>query len=242
MTVLDAHIASRRLHEAFSELSTPLIADACLRLGVSFRVAPVGIRPLVPGSHIAGRVLPVRHHGSVDIFFEALENAEPGDVLTVDNGGRIDQSCIGDLIALEAKICGLAGIVAWGLHRDTAELHRIGLPVFSYGTCPAGPLRLEPRDPEALSSARFGSFRVGNEDHVFADDDGVLFLTGHNIEKLLATAYTIWQTERKQVEAMKAGTRLRDQLRFQEYVTRRVADPSYTFRKHLRQLNGAIEE
>jgi hypothetical protein len=32
------------LMNAFSKLATPLIADACLRLNVSFRLAPAGIR------------------------------------------------------------------------------------------------------------------------------------------------------------------------------------------------------
>ena len=27
--------------------------------------------------------------------------------------------------------------MVWGLHRDTAELTQIALPVFSYGRCPA---------------------------------------------------------------------------------------------------------
>jgi regulator of RNase E activity RraA len=42
-----------------------------------------------------------------------------GDVLVVDNGGRLDEACVGDLVALEAKHAGVAGIAIWGLHRDT---------------------------------------------------------------------------------------------------------------------------
>jgi hypothetical protein len=36
-------------------------------------------------------VLPIRHHGSVDIFFKAMEAANQGDVLVIDNGGRSDE-------------------------------------------------------------------------------------------------------------------------------------------------------
>src|SRR5205823_14289002 len=62
--------------------------------------------------------------------------AAPGDVLVVDNGGRCDESCVGDLVVLEAQAAGLGGIVIWGLHRDTADIRAIGLPVFSLGAIP----------------------------------------------------------------------------------------------------------
>jgi 4-hydroxy-4-methyl-2-oxoglutarate aldolase len=100
----------------------------------------------------------VRHYGSVDVFLEAMASARPGDVLVIDNAGRLDEGCIGDLTALEAEASGLSGMVVWGAHRDTADLRQIGLPVFSYGVCPAGPRRLDTPDPDALTSASFGDF------------------------------------------------------------------------------------
>jgi 4-hydroxy-4-methyl-2-oxoglutarate aldolase len=72
----------------FGGLSTPLVADACLRAGVPLRAAPPGIGAVIPGQRIAGRALPARHYGSVDVFLEAFSGAARGDVLVVDNGGR----------------------------------------------------------------------------------------------------------------------------------------------------------
>jgi regulator of RNase E activity RraA len=39
-------------------------------------------------------VCPAQHAGSVDVFLEAFGTAAPGDVLVVDNGGRLDESCV----------------------------------------------------------------------------------------------------------------------------------------------------
>src|SRR5690349_23751916 len=183
----------------FGGLSLPLVADAWCRRGVPLRVAPPGIGTVIPGQRIAGRALPARHYGSVDVFLEALSGAAPGDVLVVDNGGREDEACIGDLMVLEAQAAGLGGVAVWGLHRDTAELTQIALPVFSYGRCPAGPVRLDEQEPSALASARFGACLVTRDDIVFGDDDGVVFVAASQAGEVLAAARHIGRSEERRV-------------------------------------------
>jgi len=227
---------------AFEGLSTPLLADACVRLGQPVRTAPHGLRPIATEMRVAGRVLPARHAGSVDVFLEAFETAEPGDILVIDNGGRFDEACIGDLTVLEAHAAGVAGLVVWGLHRDTIELLEIGVPVFSLGTSPAGPRRVDPRHPDALRSARIGEWLVSAEDVVVGDADGVVFVPGARAAELLATARDIHERERHQADEVRAGRTLRRQLEFARYLATRTKDASYGFRQHLRSIGGAIEE
>lgn len=233
---------SQELRRRFATLTTAHLADACIRAQVPVRCAPALMRAVVPGSRLAGRVSPARHVGSVDIFLEAFERAAPGDVLTVDNGGRLDESCVGDLVALEAQTAGLEGIVIWGLHRDTADIQAIGLPVFSLGTLPAGPQRLDVRPPDALETATVGDWTVSREDLVLGDDDGVLFVPAARAEDIFTLAETIRDTERRQAERIRAGVSLRSQVQFDTYLAKRQEVPSLSFREHLRAVGGAIEE
>jgi regulator of RNase E activity RraA len=175
------------------------------------------------------------------VFLEALGQAEPGDVLVVDNEGRTDEACVGDLVALEVARAGLAGIVIWGLHRDTAQLREIALPVLSLGAYPNGPERLDPQAADALAWAWCGPHIVTADDIVLADDDGVVFLPAGRATELAAVAARIRDTERDQAERMRAGTTLREQTRFEEYLVARERE-GVTFRQHLRSLDAAIEE
>ncbi|MGD8993193.1 MAG: RraA family protein [Desulfobacterales bacterium] len=232
---------NKSLKKAFATLSTPLITDACMRLGVFMRVAPIGIKPLVPGWRMAGRVLPVRHSGSVDIFLEVMADANQGDILTIDNAARKHEGCIGDLTALEAQAAGLGGIAVWGFHRDTLQLIQIDFPVFSYGAFPVGPKRAYPRGSDALTTARFGDFKLTADDVVFGDDDGLVFALLQDVEDIISLAGKIAEIERRQAENLKSGKTLSEQFKFDEYLKKRLKNPAYSFREHLQTIGAAIE-
>jgi hypothetical protein len=74
------------------------------------------------------------------------------------------------------------------------------------------------------------------------DDDGVLFVPAARATEIFTTAEGIRDTERRQAERIRAGVSLRTQLRFDTYLAQRQQTPSLTFRDHLREVGGAIEE
>jgi 4-hydroxy-4-methyl-2-oxoglutarate aldolase len=77
---------------------------------------------------------------------------------------------------------------------------------------------------------------------VFADDDGVVFVPGGQAGAVLAAARQIGEAERDQARRIGEGQTLRQQAAFGDYLAQRAADPSFTFRRHLRRAGGAIEE
>nr|WP_320132147.1 RraA family protein [uncultured Holophaga sp.] len=233
---------SRSSQRTYLDLTTPHVADACMRLGIPIRVAPSELRGLWSPIHIAGRAFPVRHYGSVDVFLEAVNSALPGDVLLVDNGARMDESCVGDLVALEVAKAGLSGIVIWGLHRDTRELTTIRLPIFSLGALPAGPQRIDIQEPCAFESARCGDHSITQEDFLLGDEDGIIFIPLDRAAEVAELASSIRDTERIQATRMQMGTSLREQCKFTEFQDARRVNPTLTFRQHLRTVGGAIEE
>lgn len=223
------------------EWTTPFIADACVQLSLPVRVGPPGLKCNFPGSKAAGPARPARHAGSTDVFLEALATANNGDMLVIDNGGRNDEGCIGDLVVGEAFMCGIAGTVCWGTHRDTGAILAMGARVWSLGTCPNGPLELRTRVTTALEAANVGKVTVTLEDYVFADDDGVVVVATADLERIVETAKDIAAREGAQAARLLKGELLRTQLDLEGYVAKRHSDPDHTFREHLKSFGGAIE-
>jgi 4-hydroxy-4-methyl-2-oxoglutarate aldolase len=77
---------------------------------------------------------------------------------------------------------------------------------------------------------------------VLADSDGAVFVSLAGMEELVATGQAIMERERDQADRARAGTSLRTQMLFGDFLARRADDPSYTFRQHLREVGGEIEE
>ncbi|TFB80886.1 RraA family protein [Terrimesophilobacter mesophilus] len=221
-------------------LPTATVADAATRLGIAVQTGPQLLRPLLPGRIFAGPAMPVTHLGSVDVILETIDDSPSGGVLVVDNGGRRDEACVGDLLALEAKLAGLSGIVIWGLHRDTAQLREIDLPLHSLGAYPYGPRRVPPAG-RRMAIAMLDGVRVSEGDHIVGDDDGILVVGPARRNELFELAASIQSTESAQSDRMRAGTDLRTQLDFAGYRKKQASDPRVTLRQHLKDTGSAIE-
>ncbi|MFH9404460.1 RraA family protein [Streptomyces sp. NPDC017638] len=215
---------------------TAALWDAGIRLGQRLTLPPLPLRPAAPGMRLAGPLRRIRHTEGVASIFQGLDEAREGDVLFIDNGGRTDEACMGDLVAIEARLAGMAGLVVWGCHRDTDELALIRLPVFSLGPCPSSPtLRPDTGD----TTGQPFPFEPG--DVAVGDSDGLIVIPAKTYSEVVDVARTIVAAEQRQAEKALHGVSLREQLRWAEFTERRQRDPSYTFRTHMARLGGALE-
>ena len=111
--------------------------------------------------------------GSTELIRREVEASKPGDVLVIDAGG-VAPAVWGELATHSAKNQGLAGVLVWGAIRDTMDIAKIGLPVWSRTiSSHAG----EPKGFGEMDVAlRLDGLDVRPGDWVVIDDDGALFL------------------------------------------------------------------
>ncbi|GAB2788660.1 RraA family protein [Streptomyces daliensis] len=233
---------------------TAALWDAGIRLGHRLTLPPLPLRPAAPGMRLTGPVRRIRHTEGVASILAGLDEAREGDVLFIDNEARTDEACVGDLVAIEARLAGMAGLVVWGCHRDTDELAVIRLPVFSLGPCPSSPApRPLPEaddgtDADADADADAGTdaaseppFPFETGDVAVGDSDGLVLVPAKVHAEVVEVARSIVAAEQRQAEKALGGVGLREQLRWAEFRERRREDPSYTFRAHMARVGGALE-
>jgi 3-hexulose-6-phosphate synthase/6-phospho-3-hexuloisomerase len=195
-------------------VSAANLSDALHRGGVL-----EGLRPLFPGTRLMGRVLTVRTYpGDWAKPVEAIDLAQPGDVIVVDAGG-VGPAIWGELATHSALQKGVAGVVIDGAIRDSGDIVKMGFPAFSRLILPnAG----EPRGfGEIGVPIRIGSTRVETGDYILGDDDGVTALPQRIAVEYANRAMDVLEKENRIREEIKEGRTLAevtDLLRWEKKV------------------------
>src|SRR5450830_500756 len=127
---------TRSAVERLSRLDCCAVSDALDKLELSGVVS--GLPQLAGSGRIAGRAItmklgigtappgPTRHLGTT-----AIEAANPGDVIVVEQKSGVEAGSWGGILALGAKLRGVAGVVADGPVRDIDEAKSFDFPVFA---------------------------------------------------------------------------------------------------------------
>ena len=200
------------LVEEFKKLSVALVSDALDRLGIHGQC--LGIQPIAPGSKTAGRAFTLKYipcgmnKGTVGDY---IDDVPPGDVVVMDNAGRVDCTVWGDILTSVANKRRLAGTVIHGACRDVARSVDLGYPIFSRGKfMRTGKDRVQLEGVNVPIS--LGDVQVRQGDIVLGSDDGVLVVLKEYETDVLSMAQSISEAEERILSAAIQGERL-DELR-----------------------------
>lgn len=193
-----------------ANLETSLLCDADKDL----RVMDSGIRPVRKDLTLVGTAYTVTCHDDFLTVIQALQEAEPGDVLVVDGqGGK--RALAGELFASEAVRKGIDGIVVDGAVRDVATLRTLDIPIYSRSFFPTSGTTakvFETGIPVAC-----GGVLVRTGDVIFGDQDGVVVGSQRHMAELIPVAEAIRAKEEEALERMARGETLLDMLNFDEH-------------------------
>src|ERR671936_18384 len=131
------------------------------------------IRPVVPGQRVCGTaVTSLNHAGDNIMLHAAIDVAQEGDVIVVATTSPCTDGMLGELIATQCQVRGVAAVVLDAGARDAAELREMAFPVWSRTISAAGTSKVNPGWVNVPVVC--GGVTVHPGDLVVADDDGVV--------------------------------------------------------------------
>lgn len=212
--------------QRLAKLDTCAVSDALDSLNL--KGATWGVRPMWQCPRIAGRAVtmkikpagleqPKQHLGTAPI-----EAAQPGDIIVIDNGGKLEFSCWGGLLALSAKLKGLSGVVIDGASRDIDEARDLGFPVYARGAVPMtarGRVVQESFNQEI----QFAGVECRPGDLVIADGSGVVIVPKEKEQEVVSAAETIYAKEQEMADGIRkgrSGMEMLEKLGYEEMLKR----------------------
>lgn len=201
--------------ERLAKLDTCAVSDALDSLGL--KGATWGVRPQWPCPRIVGRAVtmkikpaglqqPTEHLGTAPI-----EAAKPGDIIVIDNGGKLEFSCWGGLLALSAKLKGISGVVIDGASRDIDEARDLEFPVYARGVVPMTARGRVVQD-SFNQEVQFSGVQCRPGDLVIADGSGVVIIPKEREEAVVSAADAIYAKEQEMAAVIRKGASGREVL------------------------------
>jgi regulator of RNase E activity RraA len=147
-----------------------------------------------------GRPAASRHLGT-----SAIEAAQPGDVIVIEQRSGIDAAAWGGNLSLGAQLRGVSGVVIDGPVRDVDEAREYGFPIFAREHT-ARTARGRIVETGTNVPITIGEVGVDPGDYVVADGSAVVFVKAADVVRVLDAAEAIVAKERAMVAALREGT------------------------------------
>lgn len=181
-------------------LGTATVAEAWPQA----RLIGAPLRPLAPGTVLAGRALTVCCTPGDNLALHlAMDRAAPGDVLVVDYGGSLESGPFGEIMALACQLRGINGLVIDGAVRDSAQIAALGFAVFARGVNIRGTVKAD--RGEIGGPLTLGGVRVATGDVVLADADAIVALDAGDCAAALTAAQARAEHEAQMMARLRAG-------------------------------------
>jgi 4-hydroxy-4-methyl-2-oxoglutarate aldolase len=189
----------------WANVPTSIVADFFRgRMLVDPAIRP--LRPFHGRARLAGSAVTAWCESGADYgaVHHALAAAEPGDVVVIEAGGRLDAAMIGEILCGFARRKGLAGVAVNGAVRDTGTLAQwTDFPVFARGVTPRGPSSME--RGVVNDATVFGGIPASPNDLVLGDDDGLVIVPRADAEQHLRSVLAMVEAEESWKRAIAEG-------------------------------------
>jgi regulator of RNase E activity RraA len=197
--------------KGLSELPTATISDALDKLGIVGQA--LGLAPLDPSFRLAGRAFTLRYRtaGVVEkgTVGDYIDDVAPGDIVVLDNAGRVDATVWGDILTAVASRRGIGGTVIHGVCRDVSRALDLKYPIFTRGRyMRTGKDRVEVESTNQPIS--LGEVQVRPGDILVGDADGIVVVPQSREQEVFETARAIEDAEQAIERETAKGIRLDD--------------------------------
>ena len=169
----------------FVALASGQISDAMEILGLRRSVVTGLMMLAAPGTKIVGTAVTVRQvpkNADEDREAKLTRHQEvtrkiagKGDVVVIDNGGRVDVATWGEFHCYACKQNGAAGAIVDGATRDAPDVRASGFPTFVRGLSPVKS-QWDLKTAAINEPVMLGSVQVNPGDIIFADETAVVVI------------------------------------------------------------------
>jgi 4-hydroxy-4-methyl-2-oxoglutarate aldolase len=189
--------------DAFAELArlgTATVHEAAGRA----QLVDLPLTQVLPGSRAAGPARTVRcGQGDNLMVHAAVAEARPGEVLVLTMPEPEPVALVGELLATQAQVRGVAALLVDAAVRDLDELLELGLPIWARYVRVRG---AEKRVRGAIGEpVQVGGATIRQGDAVVLDTDGAVVVEQERIEAVLVQARARAERERAKRAELLAG-------------------------------------